>query len=152
MSNSAYNKFLQARNPTVALSKASGKYEAGEHGVFIVPPLNTNIDTSILPKAALPSVSELEATRISIPETFDWKTGGDLKSDSRVQRILKLITRPKNIEDLDYSEYYFLVNQGACGSCWAYSTSTVVSDVHIVSTGITYNPMISATYLMSMVV
>jgi len=98
-----------------------------------IPPLNTNIAfKGSLPVFTMrPDTYRLTAPE-HLPESWDWRNSypGDT---SEVQSKKLILTQPPN--------------QARCGSCWAVSSASVISDVFVVQKG--FNPNLSATYAMA---
>ena len=95
---------------------------------IVIPPLNTNIDFSSLPSISPSQYPGLrDVNSAAIPSKFNWRQNGD-------PTIRNEITKPPN--------------QHNCGSCWAVSSATVISDNFVVSSKIK-NPLISPTYILA---
>lgn len=93
-----------------------------------IPPINTNIAFSILPRYKVsehPGLAAIDST--TIPDAFNWKTNGGEKS--------KWIADPGN--------------QMLCGSCWAISTAGVVADNYVISGKVNWKPHLSTTWCLS---
>lgn len=98
-----------------------------------LPPLNTDIKFSQLPKYSLKRHPGLSAIT-TVPDNFSWLT--ITSSDSPdIANIKNQITKPPN--------------QGKCGSCWAVSTASCVSDNFLVSKVVNFNPSLSATWCLA---
>lgn len=109
--------------------------QAGEDpvGITFIPPNNCH---AIIPKGMPKFTPDLETMRaITLPTNFNWCDGGVSGDDALTLAKKKLITQAGN--------------QGACGSCWAFSSSTVISDRFVVSGQVNANPMISPTNVLS---
>ena len=128
-----YNKGLRMAKPTV-LGKTTVKPPRGSLGAIsnipsqIIPPLNTNIQFSILPQfklSAHPGLAAIDKTKI--PEEFNWRENGGKKR--------KLISTPGN--------------QMLCGSCWAISAAGIVADNHVVSGNVDWKPDLSTTWCLA---
>lgn len=94
----------------------------------IIPPINTNIQFSILPEFKLsehPGLSAIDVT--TIPENFNWRKNGGKKSS--------LMSTPGN--------------QMLCGSCWAISAAGIIADNHVVSGTVDWKPNLSTTWCLS---
>lgn len=103
---------------------------------LIIPPVNADIRlTDVLPrykKSDYPGLHDISVSEL--PENFSW---GRHDSDDSTQ----ITNKKKHISTPG--------NQLLCGSCWAYSTSRVISD-NFVTNGLTkVNPKLSATYCLS---
>jgi len=85
---------------SVVAFRGSGFRPKGETGKAFFPPMNANVKLKV--KAEGPGVLlYLEKNQVAIPESFDWRTQADLVP----------------VQD-----------QGPCGSCWAVSSATSMSD------------------------
>jgi hypothetical protein len=114
----------------------------GEAGIndnkLIIPPLNTNIQFQEMKrleryKYSLKNNFKNEKFQ-NIPETFSWHIIHRDDSDS-IKDKKRNIQKPKT--------------QYSCGSCWAMCFADVISDCLVVSNTVSWDPKISATYLMS---
>ena len=56
---------------------------------------------------------------------------------------------PTNFNWMDNDQILRPMNQGLCGSCWAVSAATCLSDVFAVSKKVLSNPQLSPTYILS---
>ena len=103
---------------------------------YTIPPLNTNINLSALPKYEQQKHIGVRALRTmqQLPETFDWKNIYDTDSDEMKRKKALISDVP---------------NQALCGSCWAVAGATVISDNFVVSGLVKYKPLISETYALS---
>lgn len=93
-----------------------------------IPPINTNIQFSVLPQYKLaehPGLAAIDST--VLPENFNWKYDGKEKS--------KWIADPGN--------------QMLCGSCWAISTAGVVADNFVVKNLVQWKPHLSTTWCLA---
>jgi hypothetical protein len=99
----------------------------------IVPPLTANISFGIIQESKVGIFQGVILDQV-LPESWNWKQAH--KTDS--SEILK---KKRMISDSG--------NQELCGSCWAKSSSTIVSDVFVVSGHVDKNPELSATYILS---
>ena len=132
-----YIQGLREARPTILKRKQPLPGAASDMSNFvqIIPPLNTDINFSSLSRFSLsdhPRMAQFETQQI--PENFNWRDV--LSTDSDVMKKKKsMITKPPN--------------QALCGSCWAVSTASVISDTFIVSGTLNYNPQISSTYALS---
>jgi hypothetical protein len=86
---------------------------------IIIPPLNTDISFSSIPEYIQENFDPTQP----LPENFDLRS--------------------------NYNNLTTPFSQLLCGSCWAVSTSNMISDLFVVSGGIDYNPNLSSTYLLS---
>ena len=103
----------------------------------IIPPLNTNIDFSMLPNFELSAHRGLSAlSEEPLPTTFNWRYGtlDDEKGkfDGEPSKIISNLAKPGN--------------QMLCGSCWAIAAAGIVSDNFVISKVTPYNPNLSTTY------
>lgn len=106
--------------------------------LLIIPPLNTNIDISSLPrfdprvhigKVAAPATKPIPD---KFKQAFNWM---EQKRDDQPVSVNKAITP--------------VGNQHACGCCWAFAVSNAVSDTFVVNQQTTENPQCSVTYALS---
>jgi|UniRef100_A0A6C0CXF2 hypothetical protein len=138
--NFDYNKHLQSTKP-LYLPKTVTKPPPGSRAAptitpaIIIPPLNTNINFTTLPKfrfTAYPHIAKMAVE--SIPETFDWYNS--YPSDSAIiKNKKKLICEP--------------YNQALCGCCWAVAGSTAIGDNFVVSGIVDWIPNLSVTWCLS---
>ena len=115
---------LRNKKPTISKEVKEVRTSTGEiqleKSFKIIPPLNTQISLTSIPRQKVLSKATIDA--IQVPETWTWKNKPG-------------ISKPEA--------------QGLCGSCWAFSTSQVVSDVFYVQDKVNINPTISAMYLLT---
>jgi hypothetical protein len=128
-----YFKNLQSTRIEPRSSVDLEKLQAGvsDIGITTIPPLNAIGYLSNL----TPYVADIHQTFRAgpLPKTFNWcKTEDD--DSSIVKAKKKLITK--------------VPNQGSCGSCWAVSTASAISDRFIVAGKVDKNPEISPTYIL----
>lgn len=101
----------------------------GEEGRIEVPPLNTDI------RFGLASTKKIRRRgKNGLPDRFSW--GHASESDVLSIREKKEKMCP-------------VFNQYGCGSCWAVSVATSVSDCLVVSGSVDYGPSLSPTFCMS---
>ena len=96
-----------------------------------IPPINTNIDFTMLPSfhpAAHPGLSAMRPKEL--PETFNWRDGPF--KDKETRRKSSLVATPGN--------------QMLCGSCWAIAVAGTVGDNFTVSGTVDWQPNLSTTY------
>jgi len=90
----------------------------------MIPPINTNIDISMLskfdPRVHLPMIKDMKP----LPTSFNW-------TEDKSKDITKV------------------GNQRSCGCCWAFACSDAVSDVFVVSGKVKENPKCSVTFALS---
>ena len=102
-----------------------------------IPPVNTDIDFSMLPQFTLESHPGLSALTTKIlPITFNWKNG------TKNEKTGKFNQQPAEIID----NLTPPGNQMLCGSCWAISAAGIVNDNFVISKITPYNPTLSTTY------
>ena len=102
---------------------------------LIIPPINTNIDFTSLPKFKLSSHKGLAALSLQpLEKTFNWRDGSGPNTDAKTLSKMALISTPGN--------------QMLCGSCWAISTAEVISDNFVVSGLVDWKPNLSTAYLL----
>lgn len=103
-----------------------------------IPHMNTNIAfTEHLPDMTINRIASASvdgAVTKQFPKEFDWRNihPGDTEE---MKRKKGLVTRPQI--------------QALCGSCSYIATATTLSDVYIISGGLTSNPDLSSTYMMA---
>lgn len=109
---------------------------------LIIPPINTNIDFSMLPKFKLSShkgLSDLAAQPLE--KIFNWRDGpyneekGRFDPSHDLRKKMALISTPGN--------------QMLCGSCWAISTASIVGDSFVISGIVDWLPNLSTTYCLA---
>ena len=103
---------------------------------IIIPPVNADIRLSeVLPRYKKSDYLGLQDISVSdLPENFSWGVH-DCDDSTQITNKKKHISTPGN--------------QLLCGSCWAHSTSRVISD-NFVTNGLTkVNPKLSSTYCLS---
>ena len=76
-----------------------------------IPPINTSINWDSLTPFTVSPETGLAAISTPIPAKFNWRDDAGDKKD--------LIVTPEN--------------QMLCGSCWAFATASVISDIFVVS-------------------
>ena len=101
---------------------------------LVIPPLNTNIDFTSLKFFNIKKQYTDILNEVLIPDFFNW--GEYSVSDSDDIKIKKnLITKPQK--------------QFLCGSCWAVSTASAISDNFVVSNIVNWFPNLSPTWCLS---
>ena len=96
---------------------------------LVIPPLNTNIEFTLLPEFKLSEHKGLAALKLILPVNFNWRTGAKEKGKEN------LIVTPGN--------------QMLCGSCWAIAAAGVISDNFVVSGLVDWYPNLSTTWILS---
>lgn len=135
-----FDKYLKSLK-AIKITKTgneSGLYDLGTglETQTIIPPLNTDIRFSSVLQGVSPTDKRVlsDIKDVEFPLEFSWaKITNDDSSD--------IISKKQEISPPG--------NQLNCGSCWAYSTSRVVSDNFIVSGISKKNPRLSASYCLS---
>ena len=98
----------------------------------IYPPLNTDIQFAILPEyTPTKSVRGLMALGEELPKNWNWMEDSEVDSEETKAKK-RLIGKAQA--------------QGVCGSCWAISTASAVSDAFVVAGYVKDNPNLSTTY------
>ena len=137
-----YDKILSkmSTNQPIFIGTAGVGSSNSEHAIgkqlAIVSPLNTDIRFSSVPQFNIksqPGFSALMAT-IQLPENWNWANNHP-SDNSEMKNKKKLIMKPGA--------------QLSCGSCWAFSSASVIGDAFIASGKTNFNPKISATYIMA---
>lgn len=100
-------------------------------GVDILPPMNT----IALNFGSVADSSRMKALGLKLPENFSWNNYEDVK---------------KNKADLNLPEDWLtpVYNQGLCGSCWAFSSASCLSDRFAIANN-TKSPQFSPSYFLS---
>ena len=128
-----YEQGLRMAQPTV-LGQHTVRPPPGALGAISVippqtiPPLNTNIQFSIIPQFTLsehPGLAAMDITKI--PDKFNWRDDGGKKKN--------LMSEPGN--------------QMLCGSCWAISAAGIVADNFVVSGMVDWKPNLSTTWCLA---
>lgn len=106
---------------------------------IIIPPLNTDI--RFKPKKKTNNFKSLQFRKgkkipTNFKENFSWgvKSDDDSEEENKKKDLINHV-----------------VSQFACGSCWAISVATAMSDCFVVSGIVDWKPLISATYIMSVI-
>ena len=100
---------------------------------IMIPPINTDIEFSTILPYFIPDENLLK-TIAYLPSTFNWKDITNTDTPDIIRKK-KLIQKPSN--------------QGACGSCWAFTTCSVISDHFVVSGVVDWMPNLSVTYALT---
>ena len=101
-------------------------------GPQIIPPVNTDIQFSFLPKFKLADHPGLAAIdHMTLPTNFNWAHTYSSESYD-IKKKKKLIAKPGN--------------QMLCGSCWAISGAGIVADNFVVSGLVDWVPELSTTW------
>ena len=108
-------------------------------GKTYLPPMSLNLENTIQPKRKPKKYQVYDTVLpIIIPLNFSWNNLDDIKLRNEILnpkiKIEKEIILPAS-------------NQFSCGSCWAWSTVTAMSDRIAISTG--KNPQLGPSYIMS---
>jgi hypothetical protein len=101
-----------------------------------IPPLNTDIRFSLLPRfniAKHPNIGQM-AVAAPFPEIWNWYEKFSIDDKSTLNKK-KYISPPGN--------------QRHCGSCWAISAAGLVSDLFVVAGKVDYAPNLSTTYILA---
>ena len=122
---SEFTEILKNNKPIQTTQTIPGKFGASPTEVSrTYPPLTSQLNFKGLEQYPQSEMHQLTATaEKNLPKNFSWKGKEGI---------------------------FPAGNQGCCGSCWAYSTSTAVSDVYYLSglSDKSYKPEISPTYAM----
>jgi hypothetical protein len=135
--SSDFTEFLLTRKPTLFMK--NGSFSAGEttrdDDKKIIAPLNTDISDIVntIPPYSAGFQSIITAPFRQLPGSFSWAI--PTRQDSK-----EVLKKKANIHPV--------FNQSSCGSCWAVSISTVLSDCFAVSGTVDWCPLISPTFLM----
>ena len=142
-----YEEGLASSTPTFfgsqVVTPPAGVQEAERiEPALIIPPINTNIDFSMLPKFQLSShkgLLDLAAQPLEV--IFNWRDGpyneqkGKFDPDDKLRQKIALVSTPGN--------------QMLCGSCWAISTASIVGDSFVISGIVDWLPNLSTTYCLA---
>lgn len=92
---------------------------------LIIPPNNADLNFSSIRLESMSRtlMNEIASVKIDLPYDFDWRNAT--------------------------SQLSAVFDQGKCGSCWAVSIATALSDNFVTQNVIPINPKISPTYLLS---
>jgi hypothetical protein len=142
--NSNYHQGLLSARPTF-IGSSRVKPPPGAMGeeriepAQIIPPVNTDIDYSMLSPFRLSSHQGLSAlSEEPLEKIFNWRDGpydaakGEFNPDPELRSRMRLIATPGN--------------QMLCGSCWAISTAGIVADSFVISGVVDWKPNLSTTY------
>lgn len=144
---SLHNQVLTAISPDNQTFTVIGKHGHPPPGALgapsnlpplVLPPMNTNISTVMLPEYKLgsPSSMAIMDAQPPLPTNWDWRHSyPEDKNYTDMKSKKKLIEKPRN--------------QHLCGSCWAISTAGIVSDMFVAKGLTNYAPKLSMTYLLS---
>lgn len=106
---------------------------------LIIPPINTNIDFSMIPMFQISAHEGLSAlAEQPLETTFNWRDGpyderrGRYNPSDKLRNKMALVATPGN--------------QMLCGSCWAISTAGIVGDSFVISDVVDWKPDLSTTY------
>jgi len=138
MSSDNYTNYLRSLKPfSFQTIKHPPKGSLGAPTIVskVFPPLNTDTRfSSVAPYQPTRAVKGLMALGKPLPETWDWVHDHSVDSDN-IKNKKKLIGAPGN--------------QEKCGSCWAFSSASVISDLFVASGLVQSNPKLSTTYSLS---
>lgn len=139
-----YSEGLAAARPTFFGSQTV-KPPPGVQGAeriepsLIIPPINTDINFSMLPTFQLSSHKGLSALAAQpLETTFNWRDGpydekkGRFVPSTKLRNKIALLSTPGN--------------QMLCGSCWAISVASIVGDSFVISDIVNWKPNLSTTY------
>lgn len=115
-------------------------------GAIVVPPLNTNIHFSSVLPTYVPSMTLLgailnPAEHPHAPHVHDVNAENFSWAVSTTADSAEIAARKKLIHPVQ--------NQELCGSCWAVSMASVMSDCLVVGGAVDWAPSLSATYIMA---
>lgn len=138
-----YEEHLMSAKPTFFGSKNVPFGALGEESIDspqTIPPLNTNINYSMLPTVEVTHQKGLADMSVGLPITFNWRNGTKNEKTGKFNNkvlknnvnILALISTPGN--------------QMLCGSCWAIATAGIISDNFVVSGQVDWKPDLSTSY------
>jgi len=142
-----YKQGLMAAKPTFFGSQTV-KPPPGAQGeeriqpAIIIPPLNTDIDFSMLPTFTIDShkgLADLAEQPLEI--TFNWRDGSYNENKGQFELSPQLRKKIPNISSP--------ANQMLCGSCWAMAGSGIVGDSFVISDVVDWKPNLSATYCLA---
>lgn len=149
--NDLHSKFLQAiSKQTPIIVNKHGQPPPGALGApsnvppLILAPMNTDIRYGALPKYTLgsPSMIGVMAARPPPPEKWDWRNEyNDDEKYNKPEEKLTMKEKKKLIEGPRSQEH--------CGSCWAISTASIISDLFVARAMVNYSPTLSTTYILS---
>ena len=109
---------------------------------IIIPPINTDINFSMLPTFQLSSHEGLAAlTEQPLEITFNWRDGPYDEKKGRFDPSYKLRTKMALVSTPG--------NQMLCGSCWAISVASIVGDSFVISDVVDWKPNLSTTYCLA---
>lgn len=127
-----YDEFLKTRTTKIEGSKKKGLAKFGKGGLFILPPLNTNIILTGLVAKKVPKKKLARAEDLGV--SFDLRT----KFPGRI-----IIAGSRTNKETNQFQQY------SCGCCWAYAIATSIGDAFVVVNNYANNPNLSWTYLLS---
>lgn len=134
--SSELSDFLITRKPTMLTMEgdfASSDINKGENK--IIAPFNTDISdiVNVIPPYSPGFGTAILSAFRQLPRTFSWAI--PTREDSK-----DVLNKKRNIHPV--------FDQSSCGSCWAVTISTVLSDCLVVSGAVDWCPLISPTFLM----
>lgn len=109
--------------------------ERSDADEMVIPPLNTDVQFSrSLPVYKKKFSGFGSGSFQTIPTNFSWTIPSSYDSDDTLKK--KLLIGP-------------VMDQQACGSCWAFAVSSTMSDCLVVSGAVEWSPYISPTFCMA---
>lgn len=107
-------------------------------------PMNTDIRFADLPEYQLgsPSMIGVMSTRPPPPEKWDWRHKDDKEDKKFSKKGMITMSEKKDLIETPR-------NQQHCGSCWAVSTASVISDMFVARGMVNYSPKLSTTYILT---
>lgn len=144
-----FNTFLKTRKPIKVKNPKRSLYmlspvvegfiseelEEDEPDELVIPPLNTDVQfAKSLPVYKKKFSGFGSVNKSKIPKNFSWTIFSPADNDDILKK--KLLIGP-------------VMDQQACGSCWAFSVSSAMSDCLVVSGAVDWSPYISPTFCMA---
>ncbi len=142
-----YQEGLAAARPTFFGSQTVKPLPGAQEEVriepsLIIPPINTDINFSMLPKFQISEHKGLSAlSEQPLETTFNWRDGPYDEKKKRFNPDAKLRTKIALVSTPG--------NQMLCGSCWAISVASVVGDAFVISDVVDWKPNLSTTYCLA---
>lgn len=135
--NNTYEESLKSQKPTI-INQQVVKPPKGSMSApitippLVIPPLNTNINYTFVEPAKTHKHPDLyDISTVKLPEEFNWHEPFDTDTEEIKQK--KRLMSP-------------IGNQMLCGSCWAISTASLLSDNFVISGIVDWMPMLSTTW------